>query len=107
MPVKYRYYTREFLNSKHHGSSAHMILAVEDTTDKEETKWSDIEFTIADCSRIVSLEFDISSKEARQNSLYKLVRLKTAVDRFSAALREEMVLADLREKASDAAKEEE
>ncbi len=46
-------------------------------------------FEIADCSRYVSLEFDVDSVEARSNSLHKLDTLVAALQVFRAAIEDE------------------
>lgn len=47
---------------------------------------------IADCTRHVSLEFDVDTLEGRANSLHKLETLIAALQVFRAALEDEFEL---------------
>jgi len=71
-----------------HGG-AYVRVFVEDTTFR---KWRRrppeprIRLRIADCTNEISLWFELTSAEARQNSLYKIDTLLGALQRFRAAL---------------------
>ena len=67
-----RYYTRRFLNKRGHHSGGYILAFVEDTSKrKQETDWTDTEFTVADCGRQISLTFEVSPEEFA-NSLHKV-----------------------------------
>ena len=71
-----------------HGD-ANVRVFVEDTTFR---KWRRrppeprIRLRIADCSREISLWFELDSPESRENSLHKIDTLLGALQRFRAAL---------------------
>ena len=85
--MAHRLYIRRFLNKRGHHAGAYILVAVEDTTKRkaEGHDWTDIEFTITDCGRQVSLSFDVTPGELA-NSLYKVDLLRDALDRFRTAL---------------------
>ena len=70
-------------------ADAYVRVFVEDTTFR---KWRRrppeprIRLRIADCSNEISLWFDVDSKPARENSLYKIDTLLGALQRFRAGL---------------------
>jgi hypothetical protein len=49
-------------------------------------KWRTIELTLADCYRQVSFDFDLSSKENRSKSLYKIRRIAAIVNAVQDAI---------------------
>ena len=72
-------YSREFLNMPFKTStSSNISYKIKIQSYQEELvkenlyDHSTIDFTISDCSRTISLDFDIDSKEDMRNSLYKL-----------------------------------
>lgn len=89
----YHMYRREFLNMPGKGSHAHLIMAVEDTSGKENREnsryWTEIEFSVADCGSQIHLEFDLSDYENRKNAMFKAVTLRDALDDFVKALKAE------------------
>jgi hypothetical protein len=92
-----RYYTRRFLNKRGHHAGGYILAAVEDTSKrKDDFDWVDIEFTIADCGRQISLDFGVGSKDLA-NSLYKLDVLIDTLNKFRTALVEEGRIAVERE----------
>lgn len=95
-----RYYTRRFLNKRGHHAGGYVLAFVEDTSKRNnDIEWTDIEFTIADCGRQISLSFEVSPDEL-SNSLYKTDLLIDTLCRFRAALVEEGRLAAQRVPAS-------
>lgn len=79
MSKKYHVQERTFLN-KMTGMRAYVIGVVEDTRDipdcyEDGWKWGQIELKIADCYEEISLEFNLSTKEERENSLHKIRKL--------------------------------
>ena len=92
-----RYYTRRFLNKRGHHAGAYILAFVEDTSRrKKDPDWTDIEFTLADCGRQISLSFEVSTEELA-NSLHKVDVLIDTLSKFRSALVEEGHLAAERE----------
>ena len=83
MSKKFHVQERAFLN-KLPGMRAYVIGVVEDTRDipdcnEDGWKWGQIELKIADCFEEISLEFNMSSKEERENSLHKIRKLAEVI----------------------------
>jgi hypothetical protein len=81
---------RTFLN-KLPGMRAYVIGVVEDTREipdcyEDGWKWGQIELKIADCFEEISLEFNMSSKEERENSLHKIRKLADVIDSIRQAI---------------------
>ena len=97
-----RFYVRDFLNLPEHHAGAYVLARVEDTSTRaaDEGDWVDVDFELADCSRRINLEFPLSSRSARRNSLWKARLLLDVVQRFVAALEEEARLADERDRVT-------
>ena len=92
-----RYYTRRFLNKRGHHAGGYVLAYVENTTARRDKNvYADIDLTIADCGRQISLGFDVDP-EYLANSLDKVDVLVDALTRFRAALVEEGRLAAKRE----------
>lgn len=73
-PSGYCYYTRRWLNRPGFHAGAYLIGCIDDYR-------SSGSLTIADCSRLIRLEFDTYSPASRKNSLYKTdVLIKTLTD---------------------------
>ncbi len=88
--TKYHVRKRIFLN-RDLDMRAIAIGIVEDTraipnADENAWKWGTIELTLGDCFRQVSYEFDLSSKENRANSLYKIRRIAAIVNAVHKAI---------------------
>lgn len=101
MSIEHRFYRREFLNQPGHHTTGHILAYIEKT---EPTKhWSgSIEFTLADCSRQISLSFDIDDEADRANSLHKLDLLIDSLQQFKKAFEEECAVQQEREKRQEA-----
>ena len=90
MSRKYHIQERAFLN-EHIDMRAFIVAVVEDTRDflnedQESWKWGRIDLTLADCNRHVTFEFDLSSKEHRDNSLFKIRKIAEVINAFQKAL---------------------
>ena len=119
-PYRARVNERTLLNLPGFHGGAYVYVYVEDTTDRDllrdpfckdgctccpdnfEPRMS---LEIADCNRYVSLEFDVDSLEARDNSLHKLDTLLAALHVFRAALVQEFEPYDARARELDALRE--
>lgn len=88
--TKYHVRKRMFLN-RDLDMRAFTIGIVEDTREipnenEDGWKWRTIELTLADCYRQVSFDFDLSSKETRAKSLYKIRRISEIVNAVRDAI---------------------
>jgi hypothetical protein len=88
--TKYHVRKRMFLN-RDLDMRAIAIGIVQDTRDipndnEDDWKWATIELTLGDCSRQVSYDFNLSSKENRRNSLYKIRRIAAIVNAVREAI---------------------
>jgi hypothetical protein len=101
MSTKYHLQERIFLNINPE-MRAYVIAVLEDTTgipavNETDWKWGTKELKIADCFEEISLEFDLSSKEGRANSLHKIRELTRVVTAFRDALEIEAASIDERQ----------
>ena len=87
-----RLYIRRFLNKRGYHAGGYVFAVVEDTSKRKTNEWSEIEFTIADCGRQISLAFHVNHDHLA-NSLHKVDVLVDALTRFRVALVEEGALA--------------
>ena len=83
MSKKFHVQERGFLNQKM-DMRAHIIGIVEDTREipnenENEWKWGLIRLMMSDCFDNISFEFDLSSHEERENSLYKIRKIAEVV----------------------------
>jgi hypothetical protein len=90
MSKKYHVREREFLNKKPE-MRAYVMAVVEDTRDmadcyEEGWKWGEIELKLADCFDEVSFEFNLSTREERENSLFKIRKIAEAVNAVRDAM---------------------
>lgn len=88
--TKYHIRKRIFLN-RDLDMRAIAIGIVEDTRqipneNEDGWKWGTIELTLGDCYRQVSYDFNLSSKENRAKSLYKIRRLAAIVNAVREAI---------------------
>ncbi|MGH2753655.1 MAG: hypothetical protein ACRDLB_04415 [Actinomycetota bacterium] len=94
--MAYRVRIRRFLNLKGFSAGAYVLAEVQDsrTLGEDERRWGpDIALTLADCSRAVSFDFDLSTAAQRRNSLRKVDIMVSALTESRAALAEEAALA--------------
>jgi len=98
----YRLRVRKFLNRLGYHAGAYVLAEVEDSTGHRKGKhgwpYVDINLTLADCGRAVSLEFDIETPGARANSLRKINLLIDTLIQFGEALEAEAQLAATRDR---------
>jgi hypothetical protein len=87
-------YFRSFLNEPYLTSlTSHISYTVELKSYNEELKkegkydYTKIEFSIADCSKNIYLDFDIESKDDMRNSLHKLDTIIEACQKFKEDLK--------------------
>jgi hypothetical protein len=90
MSKKYHIRERMFLN-QYPEWRAYIIAVIQDTReipacDENEWKWGTIELKLGDCYDDISFEFDLSSKESRENSLHKVRELTRVINQFREAL---------------------
>ena len=91
---------RTRLNRPEFDGGAHVRVFVEDTTSKRRRRGFPsprLKLRIADCVSEINLEFSVDSAASRENSLYKIHTLLTALERFRAALAAEAELRAERE----------
>ena len=82
---------RSFLNPISTGNTS-FILAEAESSNKGEYKWGHYMVTIADCRRLIELEFFLGTKQARRISLRKINLLIDVLTRFRDALAKEITL---------------
>ena len=91
--TKYHVRKRLFLN-RDEEFPAFIIGIVEDTreipNDEDDWKWGAIELQLSDCSRRVSFDFDMGTKESRANSLSKINRIAEVVNAMRDAIQMEV-----------------
>lgn len=94
--MPYRVRIRKFLNKPGFHAGAYVLAEVEDSTKHKKGKhgwpYVHVDLTLADCSRVVSFDFDLSSAKDRANSLHKINVLVESLIQFREALRAEVEL---------------
>jgi hypothetical protein len=93
-----RFYRRTFLNLRGHHAGAYALadITVEPGFDPDEqAKRVSAGLSIADCGRVVSLEFDVDSSADARNALHKARLLRDVVNQFTDALERAVQTADL------------
>lgn len=95
--MPYRVRIRKFLNKPGFHAGAYVLAEVEDSRKHKKGKhrwpYVHVDLTLADCSRVVSFDFDLSSARQRANSLHKINVLVDSLTQFRDALRAEADLA--------------
>jgi hypothetical protein len=85
-----RFYRRRFLNRRGYHVGAYVIadcqVDVFRRRDPRAEHFVDADVTIADCSRIVTLDFDVSDETDARNALHKARLLRDVMVEFTAAL---------------------
>lgn len=98
--MAYRVRVRRFLNRLGYNAGAYILATVEDSTRHKKGKhgwpWVDVDLTMADCGRVVSFDFDLSTPGARRNSLRKADIMIETLTEFRRALAAEARLAERR-----------
>jgi len=85
-----RFYRRRFLNRRGFHAGAYVLAdcRVLAPRGKQERPEVDAELTIADCSRVVTLDLSAYSKADARNSLQKARLLRTIINDFTDAFEE-------------------
>lgn len=95
--MPYRVRIRKFLNKPGFHAGAYVLAEVEDSTKHKKGKhgwpYVHVDLTLADCSRVVSFDFNLSSAQDRANSLHKIDVLVDSLTQFRDALQAESDLA--------------
>jgi hypothetical protein len=91
---------RTLLNLPAFDGGAHVRVYVEDTSNRKRRRLPSprLKLRITDCVNKVNLEFSVDSAERRENSLYKIETLITALERFRDGLAAEAELRAMRER---------
>src|SRR5215470_2584370 len=87
------YRQRAFLNPISTGEPS-FVLAVADSSEGGKKPHGNCVLTLADCKRIVELEFSLASPRVRKQSLAKIDLLAEVVNRFRDAVHNEASLID-------------
>jgi hypothetical protein len=93
-----RFYRRTFLNLRGHHAGAYALadITIEPGFDPDEqAKRVSAGLSIADCGRVVSLEFDVDSVADARNALHKARLLRDVVNQFTDALERAVQAADV------------
>jgi hypothetical protein len=101
MSKKYHVRERSFLNLKT-DMRAYVIGVVEDTSeipnsDQNEWKRGTIQLELADCHNDVAYEFDLSTPEDRENSLFKISKMAEVINAVKDAIEKEAMSIESRE----------
>jgi hypothetical protein len=91
MKTTYAFRRRAFLNPLSANETSYIFAHVESSQDGA-YRWGDNLIFIADCHRVVQLEFAIATKQKRRISLAKLDLLIDVLTSFRDALSKEMAL---------------
>ena len=87
---------RSFLNPASTGYTS-FILAEVEFSDEGAYKWGNYLLTLADCKRVVQLDFFLGTKQARRIALRKINLLLDVLSRFRDALQKEIALIEKEE----------
>ena len=82
---------RTFLNPTSTGHTSYILAEVESSQDGDYS-WGNYLLTIADCQRLIRLEFLLGTKQYRRMSLRKINLLIDVLTRFRDALAKEIAL---------------
>ena len=91
MPTEVTYRSRDFLNLEGFNAGAHLITAVcagTSTWQGHVREWFDADLVIADCNRVVSLDFSANDVANRENALFKVRLLRDRVVAFAEVFEE-------------------
>ncbi len=103
--MPYRVRIRKFLNKRGYHAGAYVLAEVEDSTKHKKGKhgwpYVHVDLTLADCSRVVSFDFDLSTAGQRANSLHKVDLMIATLIKFRAALQAEVDLAAERSRSKN------
>lgn len=100
-PVPHRVRIRRFLNVLGYNAGAYILAVVEDSSrhvrGKHGWPYSEIDLTLADCGRVVTFDFDLTTPGTRRNSLRKINVMIETLTAFQEALQAEAELAESRD----------
>ncbi len=83
-----RFYRRRFLNRRGHHAGAYVLADCRVVTDRRDGKTVrevDAQLTIADCSRVISLDLSAFNEADARNALHKARLLRAIMNEFSDA----------------------
>ncbi len=90
MSGKDAFYRREFLNKETWHSHAHIIAAVPKVDGRKSEQWVDSpSLSLADCSRLIDLDFGWYDEKELDNSLYKLDLLYKIITQFRSEFKKQ------------------
>lgn len=89
---------RSFLNPASTGYTS-FILAEVESSHEGAYKWGNYLLTLADCKRVIQLEFFLGTKQARRIGLRKINLLIDVLSRFRDALQKEIALIEKGERS--------
>ena len=89
---------RSFLNPASTGYTS-FILAEVESSHEGAYKWGNYLLTLADCKRVIQLEFFLGTKQARRAALRKINLLIDVLSRFRDALQKEIALIEKGERS--------
>lgn len=95
------YRKRVFLNPISTGEPSFVFAVADSSRDGKEAHGNYV-LTVADCKRIIELEFSLASPRVRKQSLAKIDLLADIVNRFREAIHNEAALIDQQMENSDA-----
>lgn len=101
MTKRFHVQERAFLNAKT-DMRAYIIAIVEDTRHihtccRDHPYYGEIVLKLSDCFDDIALDFDLSTKAERENSLFKIRKIAEVITAFRDALEIEAVAAEDRE----------
>lgn len=88
MPTKKLMYRRRFLNRPKHHTGAHVIARVEVENTRSGKPFVDASLRLADCNRVVELDFNVYDRADAKNALHKAKLLRDLIDEFAESLEE-------------------
>lgn len=106
MPLR-RFYRRRFLNLRGHHAGAYVLANITLETfpaHGQLTQEVAAHLTIADCGRVVTLDFDVRDAATARNALHKVRALAQVLDAFQTALETAVAERDTLAKRTAAAK---
>ena len=89
---------RSFLNPASTGYTS-FILAEVESSHEGAYKWGNYLLTLADCKRVIQLDFFLGTKQARRIALRKINLLIDVLSRFRDALQKEIALIEKGERS--------
>jgi hypothetical protein len=91
------YRKRAFLNTISTGKPS-FVFAVAESSEGGKKAYGNYVLTIADCKRVIELEFSLSDPRTRKQSLAKIDLLAEVINRFKDTLHAEADLIDRRKR---------